>query len=140
MGKPTARLDRRRPSVLIMKQCHPDFLYQALLLGVEQQERLLSRLPGKLVKRLFKGKLTVPEAVALQLEIEEGLLHDWRQRYRPDAGVSGELPTPPKQARRKRSAAAPADPKRVTLESIAPSDWTSTAVSPPAAQSTPWIR
>lgn len=63
-----------------MKICKSEYLDKAALLSQEEQERLLSRMAGKLPKRLQKEKLTVQEAIAIQLEIEDEQLQEWRQR------------------------------------------------------------
>ena len=54
-----------------MKISKPEYLEKALLLSAEEQERLLSRMTGKLPRRLEKDKLSVAEALAIQLEIED---------------------------------------------------------------------
>ena len=48
------------------------------ILIVDDQERLLSRMTGKLPKRLQKDKLTKEEAIAIQLELEDEQLQEWR--------------------------------------------------------------
>lgn len=116
-----------------MKHCHPDYLYTAMLLDVEQQELILSRMRGKLPKRFFKGKLTLPEAVALQLEIEDAQLHSLRNKQLQKAETPAErAATIKKKAKPNKAGMAKADPKRVTLESIAPPDWTSESPLQPA--------
>lgn len=57
-----------------------NYLEQAKTLSEEETERLLSRMGGKLPKRLQKDKLTTLEALAIQLEIEDEMLKEWRQR------------------------------------------------------------
>jgi|APLak6261659120_1056016.scaffolds.fasta_scaffold01333_2 hypothetical protein len=44
-------------------------------------EKVLSRMSGKLPKRFIKEKLTKVEAIAIQLELEEELLQDWRENF-----------------------------------------------------------
>jgi hypothetical protein len=63
-----------------MKMSSPEYLEQAKKLSAEEQERLLSRMAGKLPRRLQKDKLSKEEALAIQLEIEDEQLHEWRQR------------------------------------------------------------
>ena len=46
----------------------------------EERERVLSRMTGKLPKRLEKDKLTEDEAIAIQLELEDEQLQVWKQR------------------------------------------------------------
>ena len=50
------------------------------LLSPAEAERLLSRMSGKLPKRLDKDKLSVEDALALQLELEEENLNEWREK------------------------------------------------------------
>ena len=45
----------------------------------EERERVLSRMTGKLPKRLEKDKLTEDEAIAIQLELEDEQLQDWKK-------------------------------------------------------------
>lgn len=63
-----------------MKMSSPEYLEQAKKLSAEEQERLLSRMAGKLPRRLQKDKLSKEEALAIQLEIEDEQLHEWRER------------------------------------------------------------
>lgn len=62
------------------KICNPEYLAKALLLKEEEKERLLSRMSGKLPRRLAKEKLSVDEALAIQLEIEDEQLSEWREK------------------------------------------------------------
>lgn len=57
----------------------PAYLAKVKLLNTEQQERLLSRMSGKLPRRLEKDKLSREEALAIQLELEDEQLADWRK-------------------------------------------------------------
>lgn len=59
---------------------NPDYLKLAQSLSSEEAERVLSRMTGKLPKRLIKEKLTQEEAIAIQLEIEDEQLQEWRER------------------------------------------------------------
>ncbi len=61
-----------------MKAATKSYLDKAVLLSVEEQERLLSRMTGKLPKRLQKDKLSREEALAIQLELEDEQLQEWR--------------------------------------------------------------
>jgi Holliday junction resolvasome RuvABC DNA-binding subunit len=56
-----------------------NYLEKAKLLNKEDAERLLSRMEGKLPRRLQKDKLTTLEALAIQLEIEDDMLREWRE-------------------------------------------------------------
>lgn len=57
----------------------PAYLAKVKLLNTEEEERLLSRMSGKLPRRLEKDKLTREEALAIQLELEDEQLADWRK-------------------------------------------------------------
>jgi len=63
-----------------MKICKPEYLQRVAKLSKQEQERVMSRMAGKLPKRLQKDKLSVEEAIAIQLEIEDEQLQEWRQR------------------------------------------------------------
>lgn len=65
-----------------MKLSNPEFLAKAKQLSKDQQERLLSRMEGKLPKRLHKDKISREEAIAIQLELEEEQLEEWREKMR----------------------------------------------------------
>jgi len=64
-----------------MKIKSPDdkYIEQAKLLTEDEAERLLSRMEGKLPRRLEKDKLTRLEALAIQLEVEDDMLEEWRE-------------------------------------------------------------
>ena len=57
-----------------------DYTEEAKKLNTEQKERLLSRMSGKLPKRIEKEKLTELEALAKQLELEDEQLAEWKER------------------------------------------------------------
>ncbi len=61
-----------------VKEANPSYLEMAQKLSVLEQERVLSRMCGKLPKRLQKEKLTKQEAIAIQLELEDEQLQEWR--------------------------------------------------------------
>ena len=63
-----------------MKNVNPEYLAQAQALSEAEQERVLSRMGGKLPKRLEKDKLSREEALAIQLELEDEQLQEWRER------------------------------------------------------------
>ncbi len=50
------------------------------LLKEDEADRLLSRMSGKLPKRLDKDKLSRDDALALQMELEDERLNEWRER------------------------------------------------------------
>ena len=62
-----------------MNLCKAEYLQKAQQLSEEQQARVLSRMTGKLPKRLHKDYLRVEEALALQLKIEDEHLQEWRE-------------------------------------------------------------
>ena len=55
------------------------YLEKAKLLSTEVTERLLSRMRTKLTRRLEDNKFSALEAVAIQLEIEDEELNEWRK-------------------------------------------------------------
>jgi hypothetical protein len=59
---------------------NPVYLEKVKQLNTDEAERVLSRMGGKLPKRFIKEKLTEHEALALQLEIEDEQLHEWREK------------------------------------------------------------
>jgi septal ring factor EnvC (AmiA/AmiB activator) len=61
-----------------MKAVNVDYIAKAKNLSEEDRDRVLSRMGGKLPKRLQKEKLTVEEAIAIQLELEDEQLQEWR--------------------------------------------------------------
>jgi len=62
------------------KTASEEFIDKAKLLNTEEAERLLSRMSGKLPKRLNNDKLSREDAIALQLELEEEQLNEWREK------------------------------------------------------------
>ena len=61
-----------------MKSVNDDYIAKAKKLSVEERDRILSRMVGKLPKRLQKDKLTADEPIAIQLELEDEQLSEWR--------------------------------------------------------------
>lgn len=64
------------------KTIKPEYLAKVKLLTKEETERLLSRMGGKLDRRLEKNKLSQAEALARQLELEDQQLQEWRKMMR----------------------------------------------------------
>ena len=60
------------------KAISPEYLELAKKLKKEEAEKLLSRMTGKLPRRLAHDELSREEALAIQLELEEERLNDWR--------------------------------------------------------------
>lgn len=65
-----------------MKIRSPDekYIKQAENLTTIEKDRLLSRMHGKLMHRLEDKKLSTLEAIAIQLEIDDRLLAEWREK------------------------------------------------------------
>ena len=57
-----------------------EYLEQARQLSKEDAERLFARMRGKLTRRLEDRKLSPLDAIAIQLELEDEELKDWRER------------------------------------------------------------
>ena len=58
-----------------------DYLEKAKQLSKEETERLLSRMRNKLLRRLADKKMSSLEVVAIQLEIEDKDLNEWRNKW-----------------------------------------------------------
>jgi len=56
-----------------------EYVEKAKLLSKEETERLMSRMRSKLMRRLEDNKFSELEAVAIQLEIEDEALKEWRK-------------------------------------------------------------
>jgi hypothetical protein len=65
-----------------MKKTPSDqYLEKAKLLSKEERERLLSRTRTKLMRRLEDNKLSADEVIAIQLELEDEDLEQWRKKW-----------------------------------------------------------
>ena len=64
-----------------IKPANPTYLEQAKQLSAEETERILSRMGGKLRRKKDKEKVDCLEAIAIQLEIEDEMLREWRERF-----------------------------------------------------------
>lgn len=62
------------------KLVNPAYAEKVKKLSKAETERLLSRMSGKLPQRLEKEKLSKEEALALQMELEDEQLQEWRNR------------------------------------------------------------
>jgi hypothetical protein len=62
------------------KVASEEYQEKVKLLNADEAERLLSRMSGKLPKRLDKDKMSKEDALALQLEIEDERLAEWREK------------------------------------------------------------
>jgi hypothetical protein len=58
-----------------------EHLEKAKLLTKEEAEHLLARMKGKLNRRIEDRKMDPLEAVAIQLELEDERLAEWRARW-----------------------------------------------------------
>jgi len=56
------------------------YIEKAKNLTQEESERLQSRMRGKLTRRLEDKKLNTIEALAIQLELDDEQLQEWRER------------------------------------------------------------
>lgn len=63
-----------------MRKPVDEYLEKASQLNKKETERLLARMRSKFMRRLEGKKMTVQEAVAIQLEIEDEELQEWRTR------------------------------------------------------------
>ncbi len=61
------------------KLSNPLYAEKVKKLSKIDSERLLSRMSGKLPRRLEKDKLSKEEALALQMELEDEQLQEWRK-------------------------------------------------------------
>lgn len=64
-----------------LKAASQEYLDKAATLTKEEAERLFSRMHGKLARRLEREKINSLDAIALQLELEDEELNEWRQRW-----------------------------------------------------------
>ena len=64
----------------IMKPPTKEYLERAKSLSKKDAELLLSRMGGKLTRRLEDKRLSAMEVLALQLELEEEQLREWRKK------------------------------------------------------------
>lgn len=114
-----------------MKISKPEYIEKALLLSEDEQQKIMSRMTGKLPKRLLKEKLSVEEAVAIQLEIEEEQLAEWRKNWekikKGDSAKKSKVTSKPVSetvqtaaTSTKPRAAAPASKTRVATVSAKP--------------------
>ena len=58
-----------------------EYLKKAALLSRDEAEQFFSRMDKKLVRRLDEHKLIPVEVLAIQLEIEDEKLKEWRERF-----------------------------------------------------------
>ncbi len=63
------------------RKATPEYLEKAKALSHEDAELVLSRMRGRLERRIEYRKLDPVEAVAIQLELEDEQLQEWRERW-----------------------------------------------------------
>lgn len=63
-----------------IKEASQAYLDMANSLTHEESERLQSRMRGKLARRVEDKKLNTLEALAIQLEIDDEQLQEWREK------------------------------------------------------------
>jgi predicted secreted protein len=63
-----------------IKAAKEEYLKIAEHLTSDQKDRLLCRMRGKLTRRMEDKKLLTNEALAIQLEIEDADLAEWREK------------------------------------------------------------
>jgi hypothetical protein len=63
-----------------VKEPRKEYLEKAKTLSRKDAERLFSRMGGKLTRRLEDKRLSPLEVVALQLELEDEQLEEWRKK------------------------------------------------------------
>lgn len=69
-----------RESLVKIKSIKPEYLEKAQALTIKKAERLMSRMSFKLQTQLAKDGWTAMQIMAVQLEIEDEQLHEWRER------------------------------------------------------------
>lgn len=62
-----------------MRNFKPEYLEKVKTLTRDERERLLSRMKGKLPRRLEKDQISCEEALAIQMELEDEQLEEWRK-------------------------------------------------------------
>lgn len=57
------------------------YLEKAAILSREEAEQFFSRMDKKLIRKLDEHKLIPVEVLAIQLEIEDEKLQEWREKF-----------------------------------------------------------
>ena len=57
------------------------YLEKAAILSRDEAEQFFSRMDKKLIRNLNEHKLIPVEVLAIQLEIEDEMLKEWRERF-----------------------------------------------------------
>ena len=63
-----------------IKTASEKYIEKAKKLTEEEVEKLQSRMRGKLTRRADDKKLTMTEALAIQLELDDEQLKEWREK------------------------------------------------------------
>jgi hypothetical protein len=105
-----------------MKTINVDYIAKAKKLSEEDRDRVLSRMGGKLPKRLQKEKLTVEEAIAIQLELEDEQLQEWRANMAAiqEKAAKAKAKADEKAAKVKPKAAKPVVAKSAPAKKVTP--------------------
>ena len=117
-----------------MKAVSVDYVAKAKQLTQEERERVLSRMGGKLPKRLQKEKLTVEEAIAIQLELEDEQLQEWRANMAAiqEKAAKAKAKADEKAAKVKTKAAKPVVAKSAPAKKVTPVAKPAVATKAPA--------
>mgnify|MGYP000101863145 CR=1 FL=1 len=117
-----------------MKTINVDYIAKAKKLSVEDRDRVLSRMGGKLPKRLQKEKLTVEEAIAIQLELEDEQLQEWRANMAAiqEKAAKAKAKADEKAAKVKPKAAKPVVAKSAPAKKVTPVAKPAQATNAPA--------
>ena len=62
-----------------MRKANKEYIDKVSNLSEEEADRLLSRMTGKLTRRINDSKLSSIDAIAIQLELEDEQLEEWRE-------------------------------------------------------------
>ncbi len=121
-----------------MKSIDVDYVAKAKKLSEEDRDRVLSRMGGKLPKRLQKEKLTVEEAIAIQLELEDEQLQEWRANMAAiqEKAAKAKAKADEKAAKVKTKAAKPVVAKSAPAKKVTPVAKPAVATKAPAKPAT----
>ncbi len=117
-----------------MKTINVDYIAKAKKLSEEDRDRVLSRMGGKLPKRLQKEKLTVEEAIAIQLELEDEQLQEWRANMAAieEKAAKAKAKADEKAAKVKTKAAKPVVANSAPAKKVSPQAKPAAATKAPA--------
>ncbi len=121
-----------------MKSINVDYVAKAKKLSQEDRDRVLSRMGGKLPKRLQKEKLTVEEAIAIQLELEDEQLQEWRANMAAiqEKAAKAKAKADEKAAKVKTKASKPVVAKSAPAKKVTPVAKPAVATKAPAKPAT----